>query len=64
MMIVFINSTSMISSAVEFSSSLEQITYKIISDPTPNIDTGEGVKGYIPSFVVDLKNLSHFGITS
>jgi DNA polymerase II small subunit len=35
---------------IEHSSSLEQNSYKIISDPTPNINTGEGVEGYVALF--------------
>jgi DNA polymerase II small subunit len=35
---------------VEYSSSFEQNSYKIILDPTPNINTGEGVEGYTALF--------------
>jgi DNA polymerase II small subunit len=35
---------------VEYSSSFEQNSHKIILDPTPNINTGEGVEGYAALF--------------
>jgi DNA polymerase II small subunit len=35
---------------IEYSSSFEQNSHKIILDPTPNINTGEGVEGYAALF--------------
>ena len=44
------DSNSMIMAAVDFSSSNQSLSYKVISDPTPYINTGEGVKGYTSLF--------------
>ena len=46
-----------ISTDVDYHSSLQHF-HNILFDPTSNINTGEGIKGYTLFFVTDLKN--HF----
>lgn len=43
-------STTTTAAVIEYSSSFEQNSHKIILDPTPNINTGEGVEGYAALF--------------
>lgn len=43
-------STTTTTAVIEYSSSFEQNSHKIILDPTPNINTGEGVEGYAALF--------------
>lgn len=42
--------SSSAAAVVEYSSSFDQNSHKIILDPTPNINTGEGVEGYAALF--------------
>jgi DNA polymerase II small subunit len=42
--------TTTTAAVIEYSSSFEQNSHKIILDPTPNINTGEGVEGYAALF--------------